>query len=91
VAIARALITSPAVVFADEPTGALDSRSGHDLLAYLRRTTVELGQTIVMVTHDPNAAAYADRVLLLSDGRIVDELANPSVELIGASMAKLGA
>jgi len=91
VAIARALITSPAVVFADEPTGALDSRSGHELLSYLRRTTVELGQTIVMVTHDPNAAAYADRVLLLSDGRIVDELTNPTAELIGASMAKLGA
>ena len=91
VAIARALITSPAVVFADEPTGALDSRAGHELLTYLRRTTVELGQTIVMVTHDPNAAAFADRVLLLSDGRIVDELTNPTAELIGSSMAKLGA
>jgi putative ABC transport system ATP-binding protein len=89
VAIARALVTSPAVVFADEPTGALDSRAGHDLLAYLRRTTVDLGQTIVMVTHDPNAAAFADRVLLLSDGRIVDELINPTAELIGSSMAKL--
>jgi putative ABC transport system ATP-binding protein len=91
VAIARALVTSPAVVFADEPTGALDSRAGHDLLTYLRRTTVELGQTIVMVTHDPNAAAFADRVLLLSDGHVVDELTNPTAEYIGTAMAKLGA
>jgi putative ABC transport system ATP-binding protein len=91
VAIARALVTSPAVVFADEPTGALDSRASHDLLSYLRQTCRELGQTIVMVTHDPNAAAFADRTVLLSDGRVVDELDAPSAEQIMAAMAKLGA
>jgi putative ABC transport system ATP-binding protein len=91
VAIARALITSPAVVFADEPTGALDSRASHELLAYLRQTCLELGQTIVMVTHDPNAAAFADRTVLLSDGRVVDDLDRPSAEAILAAMAKLGA
>jgi putative ABC transport system ATP-binding protein len=91
VAIARALITSPAVVFADEPTGALDSRASHELLAYLRQTCLDLGQTIVMVTHDPNAAAFADRTVLLSDGRIVDDLAAPSAEQIMAAMSKLGA
>lgn len=91
VAIARALITQPTVVFADEPTGALDSRASHELLAYLRQTCVELGQTIVMVTHDPNAATYADRTLLLSDGRIVDDLDRPSAEHIMAAMTRLGA
>ncbi len=91
VAIARALVTSPAVVFADEPTGALDSRASHELLAYLRQTCFELGQTIVMVTHDPNAAAFADRTVLLSDGRVVDDLDQPSAEAILAAMAKLGA
>ncbi len=91
VAIARALVTSPAVVFADEPTGALDSRASHDLLGYLRQTCRELGQTIVMVTHDPNAAAFADRTVLLSDGRIVDDLDAPSAEQILGAMAKLGA
>jgi putative ABC transport system ATP-binding protein len=91
VAIARALISQPAVVFADEPTGALDSRASHDLLAYLRRTVDELGQTIVMVTHDANAAAFGDRTLVLSDGRIVDDLHKPSVEQILAAMTRLGA
>ena len=91
VAIARALITQPAVVFADEPTGALDSRSSHQLLDYLRTTSQELGQTIVMVTHDPNAAAYADRTVLLSDGRIVDDLANPTADTVLAAMKRLGA
>ncbi len=91
VAIARALITSPAVVFADEPTGALDSRASNDLLSYLRKTCSELGQTIVMVTHDANAAAFADRTLVLSDGRIVNDLINPSSEQILAAMTKLGA
>jgi putative ABC transport system ATP-binding protein len=78
VACARALVTSPEVVFADEPTGALDSASSADLLAFLRRSVDELGQTVVMVTHDPAAAAYADRVLFLADGRIVDELREPT-------------
>ena len=91
VAIARALITRPAVVFADEPTGALDSRSSHNLLDYLRNTSKDLGQTIVMVTHDPNAAAYADRTVLLSDGRIVDDLANPTADTVLAAMTRLGA
>ncbi len=91
VAIARALITSPAVVFADEPTGALDSRAGHELLNYLQRTSLELDQTIVMVTHDANAAAFAGRTVLLSDGRIVADLAGPSAADIQAATAKLGA
>lgn len=91
VAIARALITTPAVVFADEPTGALDSRAGHELLNYLQRTSLELGQTIVMVTHDANAAAFAGRTVMLSDGRIVADLSNPSATDIQAATAKLGA
>ena len=91
VAIARALVAEPAVLFADEPTGALDSRSSHRLLDYLRRTSRELGQTIVMVTHDPNAAAYADRALLLSDGRIVDDLPDPDAGTVLDAMKRLGA
>ena len=82
VAVARALVSRPAVVFADEPTGNLDSASGRQILSLLRRTVDELGQTIVMVTHDANAAAVADRVLFLADGRIVDRLEHPSVEQI---------
>ncbi|MFI6936919.1 ABC transporter ATP-binding protein [Streptomyces sp. NPDC050287] len=74
VALARALVARPAVVFADEPTGNLDSRSGTEVLDFLRRSVRDLGQTVVMVTHDPRAAAYADRVLVLADGRIVDDL-----------------
>jgi putative ABC transport system ATP-binding protein len=82
VAVARALITRPAVVFADEPTGNLDSASGREVLNLLRRAVDEFGQTIVMVTHDANAAAMADRVLFLADGRIVDDLRAMSVEAI---------
>ncbi|MFG1762941.1 ABC transporter ATP-binding protein [Micromonospora parva] len=74
VAVARALLTRPAVVFADEPTGALDSASSRQVLRLLRALVDDHGQTVVMVTHDPAAAAYADRVLLLADGRVVDEL-----------------
>ncbi|WP_436846173.1 ABC transporter ATP-binding protein [Streptomyces shenzhenensis] len=74
VALARALVARPAVVFADEPTGNLDSRSGTDVLDFLRRSVHDLGQTVVMVTHDPRAAACADRVLVLADGRIVDDI-----------------
>ncbi len=73
VAIARALASRPAVVFADEPTGNLDSKSGHDVLGLLRRSVDEFGQTVVMVTHDPTAAATADRLLLLADGRVVHD------------------
>ncbi len=90
VAIARALITSPEVIFADEPTGALDSKNGHLLLAQLRTASRELGQTIVMVTHDPMAAAYADRVLLLNDGVLVDDLTEPDSDTILAAIKRLG-
>ena len=82
VACARALITKPAVVFADEPTGNLDSRSSAEVLAFLRRSVDELGQTVVIVTHEPSAAAYADRVLFLADGRIVDELRGPTADSV---------
>lgn len=74
VAVARALVTEPRIVMADEPTGNLDSKSGSDILDLLRKSCVQLGQTIVMVTHDPKAASYANRVVLLKDGRIVDEI-----------------
>jgi putative ABC transport system ATP-binding protein len=80
VAVARALITRPAVVFADEPTGNLDSESGRDVLDLLRRAVDEFGQTIVMVTHDAAAAAAADRVMFLADGSVVDEHAGLSVD-----------
>jgi putative ABC transport system ATP-binding protein len=79
VAIARALVGQPVVVFADEPTGNLDSRAGEELLGFLRHSVAELGQTIVMVTHDPVAAAHADRVLFLADGRLAGELDSPTV------------
>jgi putative ABC transport system ATP-binding protein len=82
VACARALVSRPAIVFADEPTGNLDSRSSADVLGFLRRSVDEFGQTIVMVTHEPSAAAYADRVLFLADGRIVGELLEPTAELV---------
>ena len=78
----RALITRPAVVFADEPTGNLDSRSSAEVLGFLRRSVTELGQTVVMVTHEPSAAAYADRVLFLADGRIVDEMRSPTADSV---------
>nr|WP_152365183.1 ABC transporter ATP-binding protein [Microlunatus speluncae] len=90
VAIARALITRPDVLFADEPTGALDSKNGQALLAELRRASRELGQTIVMVTHDPIAASYASRVLILNDGRLNDDLDHPDAEEILATMKELG-
>ena len=82
VACARALASRPTIVFADEPTGNLDSRSGAEVLGFLRRSVDEFGQTIVMVTHDPGAASYADRVLFLADGRIVDEMQAPSSEKV---------
>ena len=78
VACARALASRPTIVFADEPTGNLDSKSGAEVLGFLRRSVDEFGQTIVMVTHDPNAASYADRVIFLADGRVVDEMFNPT-------------
>jgi len=89
VAVARALISRPEVVFADEPTGNLDSRSGAEVLGFLRRSVNEFGQTIVMVTHDPNAASYADRVVFLSDGRVVTELTAPTAEAVLDTMKRL--
>jgi putative ABC transport system ATP-binding protein len=86
VACARALASRPTIVFADEPTGNLDSRSGAEVLGFLRRSVDEFGQTIVMVTHDPGAAAYADRILFLADGRIVDEMVEPSAASVLARM-----
>ncbi|MEV7024379.1 ABC transporter ATP-binding protein, partial [Kitasatospora sp. NPDC093558] len=82
VAVARALAGRPAVVFADEPTGNLDSRAGTEVLGFLRDSVRELGQTVVMVTHDPVAAAFADRAVFLSDGRLVDEMARPTPDRV---------
>ncbi|GAA4362693.1 ABC transporter ATP-binding protein [Paeniglutamicibacter cryotolerans] len=91
VAVARALLTRPEVVFGDEPTGNLDSRSGAEVLSLLRSSTREMGQTIIMVTHDPVAASYADQVLLMKDGQIVGTLDNPTVESVTAALSGLGA
>jgi putative ABC transport system ATP-binding protein len=90
VAIGRALVTEPDIVFADEPTGNLDSRSGADVLDLLRRAVDDLGRTVVMVTHDPTAAATADSVVFLADGRIVDEMTAPSAERVLDRMKSLG-
>jgi putative ABC transport system ATP-binding protein len=90
VAIARALITRPDVVFADEPTGALDTRTGRDVLGLLRAVVDEDGGTVVMVTHDPVAAAYADQVIVLADGRLVGTLAAPSADEVAEQLAHLG-
>jgi putative ABC transport system ATP-binding protein len=91
VAVARALISRPDVVFADEPTGALDSKAGTELLQFLRTVVDELGQTVVMVTHDPGAAAYADRVVFLVDGAVVQELHEPTRERVLEIMGRLAA
>ena len=91
VAAARALASRPQIVFADEPTGALDSKSGSELLGFLRKAVKELGQTVVMVTHDPVAASYADRVLFLANGKIVDEMAAPTADSVLDYMKRLGA
>ena len=82
VAVARALAARPEIIFGDEPTGNLDSRAGAEVLGFLRRSVDDLGQTIVMVTHDPVAASYADRVLYLADGRIVDEMHQPTADQV---------
>ncbi len=89
VACARALVTKPSIVFADEPTGNLDSISGAEVLSFLRRSVDQFGQTVVMVTHDPVAASYCDRVVFLADGRVVDELREPDRETILATMSHL--
>ncbi|MCC5574035.1 ABC transporter ATP-binding protein [Microtetraspora sp. AC03309] len=91
VAVARALISKPQVIFADEPTGNLDSRSGAEVLSFLRRSVRELGQTIVMVTHDPVAASYADRVIFLRDGLLVNELHHPTAQTVLDTLLKLEA
>jgi len=90
VAVARALASRPKIIFADEPTGNLDSRSGAEILAFMRHAVSDLGQTIVMVTHDPVAAAYADRVVFLADGKVVDEVTSPTSEQVLDRMKKLG-
>jgi putative ABC transport system ATP-binding protein len=89
VACARALMGKPEVVFADEPTGNLDSRSGAEVLGFLRQSVRDFGQTVVMVTHDPNAASYADRVIFLGDGRVVAEVADPDAEAVLDTMKRL--
>ncbi|MEY4606221.1 MAG: ABC transporter ATP-binding protein [Ilumatobacteraceae bacterium] len=90
VAVARALASQPTIIFADEPTGNLDSRTGAEILTFMRRAVSDLGQTIVMVTHDPGAASYSDRVVFLADGRIVDEMHEPTAERVLDKMKHLG-
>ena len=90
VAVARALLSKPAVIFADEPTGNLDSHSGAEVLHLLRQAVDDLGQTVVMVTHDANAAAVADRVVFLMDGKVASEIHHPTVAAILDSMKTLG-
>jgi putative ABC transport system ATP-binding protein len=90
VAVARALASQPEIIFADEPTGNLDSRSGAEILEFMRAAVTELGQTIVMVTHDPTAAAWADRVVFLNDGRIDSEMAEPTAAAVLDFMKSLG-
>jgi putative ABC transport system ATP-binding protein len=90
VAVARALASRPDIIFADEPTGNLDSRTGTEILSFMRRAVKELGQTIVMVTHDPVAASYSDRAIFLADGNIVDEMLDPTAERILNKMRGLG-
>jgi putative ABC transport system ATP-binding protein len=89
VACARAMVSRPEVIFADEPTGNLDSRSGAEVLGFLRDSVRQFGQTIVMVTHDPNAASYADRVVFLADGQVVSELTGPTPESVLDTMKRL--
>jgi len=91
VAVARALASRPQIIFADEPTGNLDSRTGAEILSFMRQAVREFGQTIVMVTHDPVAASYADRAVFLADGKIVDELNDPTSDSVFDRMRTLGA
>ena len=91
VACARALASRPQIVFADEPTGNLDSRSGAEVLGFLRRSVQDMGQTVVMVTHDPGAASYADRVIFLADGHAVDEMADPTADTVLERMKRFDA
>ena len=90
VAVARALASRPEIIFADEPTGNLDSHASGEVLGFLRRAVDDMGQTIVMVTHDPVAAAHADRILFLADGRVVDEMLHPTPEAVLDELKRLG-
>jgi putative ABC transport system ATP-binding protein len=90
VAVARALLSRPDIVFADEPTGNLDSRSGAEILTFMRKAVDDFGQTTVIVTHDPVAAGYADRIVFLADGKIVDEMVDPTAERVLDRMKNLG-
>jgi putative ABC transport system ATP-binding protein len=90
VAVGRALASRPEIIFGDEPTGNLDSRAGAEILTFLREAVSDLGQTVVMVTHDPNAAGYADQVLFLADGKIVDRMEQPSADLVLDRMKQFG-
>ena len=90
VAVARALASQPRIIFADEPTGNLDSITGAEILTFMRKAVDELGQTIVMVTHDPVAAAYADRIIFLADGRVVNEMTEPTAARVLDLMKSLG-
>ena len=89
-AVARALVTKPQIIFADEPTGNLDSRSSGEILDFMRQAVTELGQTIVMVTHDPTAASHADRVIFLADGKIVDEMYEPTADRVLDRLKQFG-
>jgi putative ABC transport system ATP-binding protein len=90
VAVARALATRPHIIFADEPTGNLDSKAGAEVLQFMRAAVDAMGQTIVMVTHDPTAASYADRIVFLADGRVVDEMEDPTAERVLERMKRFG-
>ncbi|CAB4566986.1 unannotated protein [freshwater metagenome] len=89
--MARALASQPAIIFADEPTGNLDSRSGSEILEFMRTAVDKFSQTIVMVTHDPLAASYADRVVFLVDGKVVDDLQSPTTDSVIDRMKSFGA
>jgi putative ABC transport system ATP-binding protein len=91
VAVARALASQPTIIFADEPTGNLDSRSGSEILEFMRTAVDKFAQTIVMVTHDPLAASYADRVVFLVDGKVVDDLQSPTADSVIDRMKRFGA
>ena len=90
VAVARALVTRPEIIFGDEPTGNLDSHAGTDVLTFLRRAVDDMSQTIVIVTHDPHAASFADRILFLADGKVVDEMKEPTAERVLDRMKRFG-
>jgi putative ABC transport system ATP-binding protein len=90
VAVARALVARPEIIFADEPTGNLDSHAGTEILQFMRNAVKEFGQTIVMVSHDPVAASFADRIVFLADGQIVDEMTDPTAERVLNRMQRFG-